>query len=112
MSSRRNDMGLVPVPRELDANAKIFIWDFDVAALFVFGFAIGIMVGSWELFWGFSSLKPGAKSVRDEPKVSGFIRFIGICPVNLFAAHQNRFGATSWDKKGLKNHERLRTHFF
>ena len=46
MSSRRNDMGLVPVPRELDANAKIFIWDFDVAALFVFGFAIGIMVGS------------------------------------------------------------------
>ena len=45
MSSRRNDMGLVPVPRELDANAKIFIWDFDVAALFVFGFAIGIMVG-------------------------------------------------------------------
>ena len=39
MSSRRNDMGLVPVPRELDANAK-------VAALFVFGFAIGIMVGS------------------------------------------------------------------
>ena len=46
MSSRRNDMGLVPVPRELDANAKIFIWDFDVPALFVFGFAIGIMVGS------------------------------------------------------------------
>lgn len=46
MSSRRNDMGLVPVPRELDANAKIFIWDFDVAALFVFGFAIGIMVGN------------------------------------------------------------------
>lgn len=46
MSSRRNDMGLVPVPRELDANAKIFIWDFDVAALFVFGFAIGIMMGS------------------------------------------------------------------
>lgn len=46
MSSRRNDMGLVAVPRELDANAKIFIWDFDVAALFVFGFAIGIMVGS------------------------------------------------------------------
>lgn len=46
MSSRRNDMGLVPVPRELDAKAKIFIWDFDVAALFVFGFAIGIMVGS------------------------------------------------------------------
>lgn len=46
MSSRRNDMGLVPVPRELDANAKIFIWDFDVAALFVFGFAIGIMEGS------------------------------------------------------------------
>lgn len=46
MSSRRNDMGLVPVPRELDANAKIFIWDFDVAALFIFGFAIGIMVGS------------------------------------------------------------------
>lgn len=46
MSSRRNDMGLVPVPRELDANAKIFIWDFDVAALFVFAFAIGIMVGS------------------------------------------------------------------
>lgn len=46
MSSRRNEMGLVPVPRELDANAKIFIWDFDVAALFVFGFAIGIMVGS------------------------------------------------------------------
>ena len=46
MSSRRNDMGLVPVPRELDANAKIFIFDFDVAALFVFGFAIGIMVGS------------------------------------------------------------------
>ena len=46
MSSRRNDMGLVPVPRELDANAKIFIWDFDVAALFVFGFAIGIMGGS------------------------------------------------------------------
>ncbi|MDM8112835.1 type IV conjugative transfer system protein TraL [Parasutterella secunda] len=46
MSSRRNDMGLVPVPRELNANAKIFIWDFDVAALFVFGFAIGIMVGS------------------------------------------------------------------
>lgn len=46
MSSRRNDMGLVPVPLELDANAKIFIWDFDVAALFVFGFAIGIMVGS------------------------------------------------------------------
>ena len=46
MSSRRNDMGLVPVPRELDANAKIFIWDFDVAELFVFGFAIGIMVGS------------------------------------------------------------------
>ena len=46
MSSRRNDMGLVLVPRELDANAKIFIWDFDVAALFAFGFAIGIMVGS------------------------------------------------------------------
>ena len=46
MSSRRNDMGLVPVPRELDANAKIFIWDFDVAALFFFVFAIGIMVGS------------------------------------------------------------------
>lgn len=46
MSSRRNEMGLVPVPRELDANAKIFIWDFDVAVLFVFGFAIGIMVGS------------------------------------------------------------------
>ena len=46
MSSRRNEMGLVPVPKELDANAKIFIWDFDVAALFVFGFSIGIMVGS------------------------------------------------------------------
>lgn len=43
-------MGLVPVPRELDANAKIFIWDFDVAALFVFGFAIGIMV--WSLIVG------------------------------------------------------------
>ncbi|HIU37806.1 MAG TPA: type IV conjugative transfer system protein TraL [Candidatus Aphodousia faecigallinarum] len=46
MSSRRNDLGLVPVPRELDANTKIFIWDFDVAALFVCGFAIGVMVGS------------------------------------------------------------------
>ena len=46
MCSRRNDLGLVPVPRELDANAKIFIWDFDVASLFVCGFAIGVMVGS------------------------------------------------------------------
>ena len=46
MTSRRNDLGLVPVPRELDANAKIFIWDFDVASLFVCGFAIGVMVGS------------------------------------------------------------------
>lgn len=46
MSSRRNDLGLVPIPRELDANTKIFIWDFDVAALFVCGFAIGVMVGS------------------------------------------------------------------
>ena len=46
MSSRRNDMGLVPVPRELDAHAKIFIWDFDVAALFLFGFAIGVLLGS------------------------------------------------------------------
>ena len=36
----------MPVPRELDANAKIFIWDFDVASLFVCGFAIGVMVGS------------------------------------------------------------------
>lgn len=46
MSSRRNDMGLVPVPRELDTNAKIFIWDFDVAALFLFGFGIGVLLGS------------------------------------------------------------------
>lgn len=46
MSLRRNEMGLVPVPRELDAGAKIFIWDFDVSALFVTGFAIGVMVGS------------------------------------------------------------------
>lgn len=46
MSSRRNDMGLVPVPRELDANAKIFIWDFDVATLFLTGIGIGVMVGS------------------------------------------------------------------
>ena len=46
MSLRRNEMGLVPVPRELDVGAKIFIWDFDVSALFVTGFAIGVMVGS------------------------------------------------------------------
>lgn len=39
-------MGLVPVPGELAANAKIFIWDFDVTELFVFCFAIVIMVGS------------------------------------------------------------------
>ena len=46
MNSRRNELGLVPVPRELDANAKIFIWDFDVATLFLTGIAIGVMVGS------------------------------------------------------------------
>lgn len=46
MTSHRNETGLVPVPRELDANAKIFIWDFDVAALFIFGIAMGVMVGS------------------------------------------------------------------
>ena len=46
MNSRRNETGLVPVPRELDANAKIFIWDFDVAILFITGIAIGVMVGS------------------------------------------------------------------
>ena len=46
MNSRRNELGLVPIPRELDANAKIFIWDFDVATLFLTGIAIGVMVGS------------------------------------------------------------------
>ena len=46
MNSRRNELGLVPVPRELDANAKIFIWDFDVATLFLTGIAIGVIVGS------------------------------------------------------------------
>ena len=46
MTSHRSETGLVPVPRELDANAKIFIWDFDVAALFIFGIAMGVLVGS------------------------------------------------------------------
>lgn len=100
MSLRRNEMGLVPVPRELDAGAKIFIWDFDVSALFVTGFAIGVMVGSLlvGVVLGLFLPKPGANFVKDEPRVTGFIRFIGICPVNPFAAVPSRFGANSWGR--------------
>lgn len=72
MSLRRNDTGLVPVPRELDAGAKIFIWDFDVAMLFVFGVAIGVMVRS--LFVGvvFGVLLSKAWSKIRQGKAAGF----------------------------------------
>lgn len=36
----------VAIPRELDANTKFFIWDFDVVVLFMTGVILGIFVGS------------------------------------------------------------------
>lgn len=41
--------GFVPIPRELDTKPKFFLWDFDVAALFMAGFSLGIFVGSLTL---------------------------------------------------------------
>lgn len=40
-----NDSGFCPLIRELDANTKFFIWDFDVVCAFFTGLAIGIFLG-------------------------------------------------------------------
>ena len=72
MSARRNETGLVPIPRELDANAKIFIWDFDVAMLFIFGIGVGVMVGSLSFGAVFGVLLSKVWSKIRQGKATGF----------------------------------------
>ena len=40
--------GFVPIPQELDTQAKFFIWDMDVVAIFLTALSLGLFVGS---FW-------------------------------------------------------------
>lgn len=48
MMANDRPAGFVPIPQELDTQAKFFIWDMDVVAIFLTVLSLGLFVGS---FW-------------------------------------------------------------
>ena len=86
MMANDRPAGFVPIPQELDTQAKFFIWDMDVVAIFLTVLSLGLFVGS---FWlgtaaGLLLARLWARMAQGQAKGFGIHTLYWHLPGNVF----------------------------